>query len=81
MSETTLTYERKTEGHETTHAVTLTNGEILLIQEDSQCKAIGIALGESDFKFEADVWICNITANGVQVLPNSSYGPETLSNL
>ncbi len=81
MSKTTPTYERKTEDHVTTHAVTLTNGEILLIQEDPRHKALAIARGESDYKFEADMWICNITANGVQVLPNSGHGPETLSNL
>ncbi len=77
---TTPKHTWKTEGRETTHAVTLTNGEILLITEDPGNREIGIGLGDQKYEFVTDVHICTISANGVQVLPNSGHGPETLSH-
>lgn len=69
----------QTEGHVTRHMVTLTNGEILLVTEDPRMRELGIGLGEQEHEFTTDVHICTISANGVQVLPNSGDGPETLS--
>jgi len=78
---TTPHHQWKTDDHVTTHAVTLTNGEILLITEDPRMRELGIGLGEQEYEFTTDVHICTISANGVQVLPNSGDGPETLSKL
>lgn len=63
----------------TTHMVTLANGEILLVTEDPRNRELGIGLGDREYDFTTDVHICTISANGVQVLPNSGHGPETLS--
>lgn len=72
---TTPHHQWKTDDHVTTHAVTLTNGEILLIAEDPRSREVSIGLGEQKYDFVADVWICNISANGVQVMPNTSHRP------
>jgi hypothetical protein len=81
MSKETPAHKYKTEDHVTTHMVTLTNGEILLLTEDPRNRELGIALGLKEYDFVVDVHICTISANGVQVLPNSGHGPETLSDL
>jgi len=78
---TTPKHKWQTEDRVTTHMVTLTNGEILLLTEDPRMRELGIGLGEREHEFTTDVHICTISANGVQVLPNSGHGPETLSDL
>ena len=76
---TTPKHKWQTEDHVTTHMVTLTNGEILLVTEDPSMQELGIGLGDREHEFMTYVHICTISANGVQVLPNSGHGPETLS--
>ncbi len=78
---TTPHHQWKTDDHVTTHAVTLTNGEILLITPRMQVLYIGLGEQADEYEFTTDVHICTISANGVQVLPNSGDGPETLSDL
>ena len=76
---TTPAHKWQTENHVTTHMVTLTNGEILLLTEDPRRRELGIGLGEQEHEFTTDMHICTISANGVQVFPNSGHGPETLT--
>jgi hypothetical protein len=57
------------------HFVKLSNGEtVVLVEEDN---ALSIALG--DGKDEVDLYIAQITMDGVLAYSTAAYAPETLS--
>ncbi len=57
------------------HEVRLSNGQILLVEEQDQ----GISIGVGEDKNEVEAYVCQITCNGVLVYPNSGDACEQLS--
>lgn len=56
------------------HRVTLSNGRVLLLEEDNNC--LHIADEEEGSEGIAGAWICQISADGVLVYPNSGSSCE-----
>lgn len=72
-------HKYKVEDLVTTHMLTLTNGEILFIEETPQKQEITIGLGDTEEEFECKEYFCTIDSDGVLVRTNGAFGTETIS--
>lgn len=59
------------------HRVKLTNGRVLLIEEDTS--SLHIASEMTNHPGEVEGYICTISGSGVLVMPNSGGEPEWVS--
>ena len=60
----------------TKHRVTLSNGEIVLLEEGDG----RLSIASTDSTGYPDMWVCEINQDGVLVFPNSGHGCETIVN-
>lgn len=72
-------HKYKVEDLVTTHMLTLTNGEILFIEEIPQKQEINIGLGDTEEEFDCAEYFCKIDSEGVLVYTNGEFGTETIS--
>lgn len=60
------------------HRVTLSNGRVLLIEEDARC--LTLADEEPNHPHVVGSYICQFSADGVLVYPNSGCATEYLTD-
>jgi hypothetical protein len=59
------------------HFVKLSNGEtVVLIEEEN---SLAIALGDANIEGEIDLYVAQITMDGVLAYSTATYAPETIS--